>query len=180
MMFLPEKYFSATVYHVNSWGAIERSIQLAKCLRRLDADRFQIAWSVDGHSVENQMSIRNGRKQMLAPFEVAHRDLSKVQKALEAYYRDHGKYPLSSNNGLGWDGLHSKWGKSTREWISDLVPNYLDELPLDWRKSKSVNYQYLYRSNGKVFKMMDRRPPDCQLAKSIMPEFSDVSRNCWA
>ena len=60
------------------------------------------------------------------------------------------------------------------------MPKYLDELPRDWRNSKSPDYQYLYRSNGQVYKLMNRRPPDCELAKSILPEFADVSRDCWA
>ena len=179
-MFTPAKYFNDTAYHVNSWGAIDRSISLAQCLRRVKGERFQITPLVDTHTVENQLSIRNSRQKMLAPFEVARRDLGKVQNALEAYYKDNGHYPKSSKDGVGWDGLHSKWGESTKVWIKGLVPDYIDKLPQDWRKTKSINYQYLYRSNGKVFKMMDRRPPDCELAKSIVPEFSDVSRDCWA
>jgi len=128
-MFTPAKYFSDTVYHVNSWGAIDRSIGLAQCLKRVEGERFQIAPLVDTHTVENQLSIRMARQKMLAPFEVARRDLSKVQSALEAYYKDNGTYPKSSNDGRGWDGLYSKWGDSTKVWIKGLVPDYLDELP---------------------------------------------------
>ncbi len=178
--FMPVKYFSDTVYHANSWGAIDRSIKLAQCLKRLDGDRFQFARVVDQHTVKNQLSIRNMRQNMLAPFEVARRDLNKLVVGLENYYRDNGNYPVSSNNGRGWDGPRSKWGERTDLWIKGLVPKYVDALPRDWRNSKSVNYQYLYKSNGKVFKMMNRRPPDCELAKSIVPEFSDVARKCWA
>ncbi len=178
--FIPAKYFSDTVYHVNAWGAIERSINLAQCLKRIEGSVFQIANSVDQHSVENQLSIRSSRTKMLAPFEVALRDLNVVKGGLEAYYRDHGAYPKSSDDGKGWDGPRSKWGERTKVWIKDLVPDYIDALPVDWRNSNSVDYQYLYKSNGKVFKMMNRRPPDCQLAKTIVPKFSDVSRNCWA
>ena len=93
-MILPPRYFTDTVYHVNSWGALDRSIKLAQCLRKIDRDRFQFAAIVDNHTVDNQLAIRNRRDRVLAPFELVRREVAKVESALEAYYRDHGEYPV--------------------------------------------------------------------------------------
>ena len=120
------------------------------------------------------------RKQILAPFEVAQRDIRELQTALEAYHGQHGSYPKSSNDGRAWDGLYSKWGASTENWIDGLVPEFVSALPRDWRNSRKPDFQYLYRSNGRFYKIMNRRPPDCKLARLVMPEFVDPSRNCWA
>lgn len=176
-MFLPPEFFSDTVYHVNAWGAIERSIQLAKCLYQ---EHLGFSEVVLAHTVQNQLAIRKERTKLFAPFEVAREEILKLQGALASYKDEHGNYPKSSNDGLSWDGLYSKWGQSTENWINGLAPQYVSALPRDWRKSKSPNYQYLYRSNGRFYKIMNRRPPDCDLAKLIMPEFIDPSRNCWA
>ena len=176
-MFLPTEFFSDTVYHVNAWGALDRSIRLAKCLH---AENLGFPRSVLAHTVQSELPIRRTRKTMRAPFEVARQEIEELQTALHAYHKEHGAYPKSSNSGRNWDGLYSKWGQSTENWIDGLAPKYVSALPRDWRKSKSPDYQYLYRSNGRFYKIMNRRPPDCELARLIVPEFADPSRDCWA
>jgi hypothetical protein len=176
-MFLPPAFFSDTVYHVNAWGALDRSIRLAKCLHQ---ENIGFPDMVMTHTIESQLPIRRTRKSMRAPFEVAQEEIGQLQAALQTYRTEHGAYPMSSRKGRDWDGLYSKWGQSTENWIDGLAPKYVSALPRDWRRSKSPDYQYLYRSNGRFYKIMNRRPPDCELARLIMPGFVDPSRDCWA
>lgn len=176
-VFLPPEFFSDTVYHVNAWGAIDRSIRLAQCMHK---EKLGFDAAVMDHTVKGMLAIREARTKLRAPFEVAIDQIRLLQAALEDYHKEHGAYPKSSKDGKAWDGLYSKWGESTENWINGLAPQYVSTLPRDWRKSKRPDYQYLYRSNGRYYKIMNRRPPDCALAKLIMPEFIDPSRDCWA
>ena len=176
-MFLAPELFSDTMYHVNAWGAIDRSIRLAQCL---NGENLGFRAEVMAHTVQSQMSIREARSKLRAPFEVALGEIRALQTALEAYKAAHGEYPKSSNNGLAWDGLYSKWGQSTENWINGLAPQYVSTLPRDWRNSRKPDFQYLYRSTGRYYKIMNRRPPDCKLAKIVMPDFIDPTRDCWA
>lgn len=176
-MFLAPELFSDTVFHVNAWGAIERSIRLAQCLHR---EGLGFAPEVMAHTLSGTFPIRLTRDKLMAPFEVAAAEIRALQAALEDYKAEHGSYPKSSADGRAWDGLHSKWGQSTDQWIAGLAPHYVAHLPRDWRQSTKPDYQYLYRSNGRFYKIMNRRPPDCELARIIMPDFIDPSRDCWA
>ena len=80
----------------------------------------------------------------------------------------------------GFDGLHTAWGKSGKDWIKGLVPNYLESLPRDPRKNDNPKEQYLYRSNGKDYKLIAHSPGDCRVVKKTHPERVDPKRNCWA
>ena len=176
-MFIAPELFHDTVYHVNAWGALERSIRLAQCLR---GEGLGFSAEVAGHTMRNQLGIRFEREKLRAPFEVAMQEIEELEGGLKQYRAEHGAYPKSSNNGRDWDGFISRWGNSTANWINGLAPQYVSALPRDWRRSKRADYQYLYRSNGSVYKIMNRRPPDCELARTIVPEFIDPSRDCWA
>jgi hypothetical protein len=77
-------------------------------------------------------------------------DLTRINNALNSYFIEHGSYPKS----VGFDGLISKWGKSSETWIEGLVPKYLDKLPADPRGSIDPTKQYIYFSNGKDFKLI--------------------------
>lgn len=75
-------------------------------------------------------------------------DLREVQKALEMYYADHGKYP--STNGQ-WRGTEPKGGVSCYGNYGDnaipgLAPTYIPRIPRD--PKPSTNHCYLYRSDG--------------------------------
>lgn len=60
-------------------------------------------------------------------------DLEQVQRALEMYFNDHGKYPLSTQ--ITWGGIFSSDG-------TDAGTIYMKELP----KDPSGNPEYCYRS----------------------------------
>lgn len=77
-------------------------------------------------------------------------DLRKVQAALVAYHRDHGGYPVS----IGWDGFLSHMGDPSPIWIKGLVPQYLSKLPYSRRTAKDDWAMYVYRSDGRDYKLL--------------------------
>lgn len=84
-------------------------------------------------------------------------DLSQIQKALETYYNDVGKYPLnvfSSDYRIkGLDGNPVSWGGS---WAP-----YMSKLPADPSSSKN----YVYVSSGQtyyIYASLDRGGSDPQ------------------
>jgi len=103
-------------------------------------------------------------------------DLTQINAALEAYHKEHGAYPKSK----GFDGLYTTWGEASKEWIKDLVPKYINALPRDPRLNTNPKEQYLYRSNGKDFKLISHGAEDCKIVKSKQPELIDPKRDCWS
>lgn len=77
-------------------------------------------------------------------------DLTKIFNALNKYYIKYGNFPTS----IGWDGLYTHSGNASEDWIHGLVPEFLDALPRDPRLNSSPYTQYLYKSNGKDFKLI--------------------------
>ena len=63
-------------------------------------------------------------------------DLSQIQKALEAYYQDFGKYPESSNDKIVYNSSVLDWGSS---WTP-----YMDVLPKDPKQS----WTYVYATDN--------------------------------
>ena len=86
------------------------------------------------------------------------------------------KYPMSSNKGGGWDGLFTSWGKSGEKWIAGLVPEYIDSLPRDPRKNKQGHQQYIYKSNGKDYKLIAHGISDRDFVYSVDKSFMDPKR----
>lgn len=105
-------------------------------------------------------------------------DLVSLTIALEQYKIDHRSYPVSSNSGKGWDGLYTKYGESSENWIKGLTPNYIEVLPRDPRKNTSTSQQYLYRSNGANYKLLAFY--DCHEISNLYPEMIDPKRKCLA
>ena len=103
-------------------------------------------------------------------------DLNKLKSALEDYLKKNAAYPVSE----GFDGLYTKWGESSEEWIKGLAPKYIDKLPRDPRKSNNPSQQYLYKSDGKNYKLIANNPPDCERIKNEFPDSIDPQRDCWA
>jgi len=72
-------------------------------------------------------------------------DLSQIQKSLEGYYQDNGKYPLDNASSdyriKGLDGKVVNWGTSWQP--------YMDVLPKD--PSSSKNYVYHASSDGQAY-----------------------------
>ncbi|MCE5310929.1 MAG: polysaccharide pyruvyl transferase family protein [Acidobacteriales bacterium] len=105
------------------------------------------------------------------------KDLTAIRDALEAYWRIYHGYPKSSG---GWDGLYSKWGASTPEWIPGLVPEHLPCLPRDPRNHEVPDQQYLYRSDGRDYKLISHAPWDDEIVRQRHPDMMDPARPGWA
>ncbi len=78
-------------------------------------------------------------------------DLAQVQRALEAYFNDRGKYPSSSSDGkiMGCGSA----GTSVCDWgsyfgISETQPTYMQKLPVDPKTASGQTY--VYQSSGGV------------------------------
>ena len=99
--------------------------------------------------------------------------LDDLKKALGKYFSKNGHYPRS----VSYDGIKTKWGKSSKNWIPNLAPEFISELPRDPRMSDDGNVQYLYKSDGKDYKL---------LAHGIAPstkaelQLQDPRRPTWA
>jgi len=104
------------------------------------------------------------------------KDLEMIKMALENYYKDNHRFPVSK----GFDGLYSIWGYSEKDWIKGLVPKYLKFLPIDSRLNENSAEQYLYKSNGKDYKIISHHPRNCMGMKKLYPHFIDTKRDCWA
>ena len=100
--------------------------------------------------------------------------LRSLERALAKYHKDHGKYPPSSadraSGGSRWDGLHSRRGASRQDWIAGLAPKYIESLPRDPRLTDDPSKQYLYRSNGKEYRLIVTNPESYSLARRRNPE----------
>jgi hypothetical protein len=104
-------------------------------------------------------------------------DLESIRDALKEYYTRNQKFPRSE----GWDGVASNWGRSSDEWIVGLVPDYMAALPRDPRHTHDGSENYLYRSNGKDFKLLAHGVrSDCSWVQANKPELIDPVRDCWA
>jgi hypothetical protein len=104
------------------------------------------------------------------------RDLIAIRDALEAYHSKYGAYPKAET----FDGIHSCWGRSSPDWIPGLVPEFLPALPRDPRANDHCGEQYLYRSNGKNYKIITHEPDDCATISEMIPDMVDPARGCNA
>ncbi|GEM_PF-1395203 len=102
-------------------------------------------------------------------------DINNIKTALSRYYSDNGKYPISS----GWDGIHTNWGESKLDYISGLVPGYMNVLPIDPRESNDRALNYLYRSNGQEYKFLVHGAPPYDLGLVDQKQI-DPKRSTWA
>lgn len=176
---LDVKFFFDTQYHANKYGALIRSENLAACVKRiLGGESYQPMSYSRANMIVREQEIGYSRmiEKMSTLFTQRMQDLQSIKSALERYFADHGKYPVSE----GWDGLLTKWGKSGKDWIPGLAPNYLPELPRDPRMSKNAGAQYIYKSNGRSYKLIAHTPEDCDQVKRIHPELIDPKRVCRA
>ena len=102
--------------------------------------------------------------------------LTNIKNALDEYYKVNKKYPVSSGNGKGFDGVNRGKGKNGKHWIEGLVPEFLSSLPKDPRRSKNPGWQYIYRSNGKDFKLIANAVKDKTFVSFIDPSFIDPNK----
>jgi type II secretory pathway pseudopilin PulG len=99
-------------------------------------------------------------------------DLSQIQKSLETYYQDNGRYPVSTSNKITrLDGSTADWGT---QWQS-----YMSVLPKDPNSSK--NYVYLSSStDGQtyyIYANLDRGGNDQQACFSTGAACSSAVTN---
>lgn len=85
-------------------------------------------------------------------------DLKALKTTLESYKADNGSYP---STGSAWWGACSGYGSHTNDYIPNLVPTYIQNLPHDPRESASIPpcndstlMCYLYRSDGIDYKLL--------------------------
>ena len=69
-------------------------------------------------------------------------DLSEIQKALELYYQDHGRYPAADGS---LDQIRNANGENV-PWGTSFAP-YITELPKDTGSGKRYAYEYLNNSS---------------------------------
>jgi general secretion pathway protein G len=96
-------------------------------------------------------------------------DISQIQKALEAYYNDHGSYPEDSNYQI-YDPIVSK----VYGWGDPWTP-YIDKLPID--PSATKRYVYQASSDGQsysIYASLDRPAQDSQACNSDGSECSNA------
>lgn len=70
-------------------------------------------------------------------------DLAQVQRSLEAYYQDAGRYPQSLTNRVAPGGNALNWGTTWKP--------YIDVLPVDPDGNK--NYSYWSDSTGQTYRL---------------------------
>ena len=76
-------------------------------------------------------------------------DLQSLRGAIEAHRRERGSFPLASSwSGFGWPNA------AAGTWLPGLAPTYLPELPRDPRMTNIQNAQYVYKSDGRDFKLL--------------------------
>ena len=104
-------------------------------------------------------------------------DLAQIQRALEVYYNDHGRYPFSYQGSLSEDGT----SQGIIAWGSDFRP-YMDVLPIEQKTAK--NYAYWADSTGQsyvIFASLDRGSDDpqaCNEDETPCTRASDNSITC--
>ncbi|HIP13594.1 MAG TPA: hypothetical protein EYG73_12875 [Arcobacter sp.] len=172
---LERVYFFNTHYHPNKYGALIRSENLAECLNDvINGKNTKLSYD---EAIIKVKKLEDKYIDLVkkSNFYIRLKDLKEIKKALKLYYAKNGDYPKSK----GFDGFYTKWGQSGELWITGLVPLYLKSLPRDPRKSENKGEQYLYKSNGKDYKLIAHAPEDCKKVKKTNPNLID-KRDCWA
>lgn len=175
--YLPVNYYLDTDYHPNAWGSAFRAIQLSNCLRGALGMGAREAPAL---SNDRAFEIAKARREVVRArydFEKPVYDLVRITEALFEYKADRGAFPKSDN----WDGYVSDWGRSGGElWIDGLATDYIKALPRDRRQVLAPAQQYLYKSDGKDFKLISHDPVDCNMLSKIEPSLIDPKRSCNA
>lgn len=82
-------------------------------------------------------------------------DLSQIQRALESYYQDFGRYPQSLDNKIAPSGAAIEWGQSWQP--------YLDVVPIEPSRDRSYAYWVDEVSGGQAYRLyaaLDRAAKD--------------------
>ncbi len=105
--------------------------------------------------------------------------MRQLQNALEIYYNSNNAYPVTNNNWWGdntFGGNHGITGPNG--YIPGLAPTYIGALPLDPLNNTGYWNGYLYKSNGKSYKLLDHISPESY--PSSGEAFYDPVRPTWA
>lgn len=176
---MEDTFFFDTTSHPNKFGAIIRSENLATCINDLlnDKDkRISIEKALETTTILQNKYYLEVKKPSVNISKIRFHDLEKIKIALQYHYEDNGFYPVSK----GFDGIYTKWGHSDSEWIKGLAPKYIKYLPIDPKKTNDPSKQYLYKSDGKDYKLISHSPEDCDVVKKTSPEMMDPKRPTWA
>lgn len=171
-----EKFVFNGSYHPNKYGALIRSENLAYCINELIKNsNFSISYK-EALELTNKLELKYDGLVKKSNYIKRLEDLNYLKIALENYYKDNGNYPISQ----GFDGLYTKWGYSGNDWIKGLSPKYVNKLPIDPRNTNNPSFQYLYKSNGKDYKLISHSPEDCKGVEKLNNILIDPLRKCWA
>ena len=105
------------------------------------------------------------------------KDILLLKDALNKYFNENKSYPKSSG---GWDAVIANYGESKADWIPGLAPSYIKVLPADPRRSRDPGKQYMYKSDGKDFKLISHRPTGIEDIIKSHPDLVDPVRPSWA
>ena len=111
-------------------------------------------------------------------------ELRQLEIAIESYRRDNRRYP-SGCGGTGWSGhlgtgFECNCGEALQgnAYICNLVPNYIDEIPIDDRAPDDSIGGYMYTTNdsGSAFKLV--APVESgATAMTACPEYCDCDND---
>jgi hypothetical protein len=104
-------------------------------------------------------------------------DLDSLKTALERYHQNMGSYPGSADAGTSWNGVG--WKGAVEDWLPGLAPSFIPGLPADPRGSENPYNQYVYKSDGRDYKLLSLVPEDCDLIVRQRPSMSDPARNVY-
>ena len=164
----PPEAFYNTIYHLNAWGAAERALRLVDCMGIAQTELPDLQ---NKNSLWRYILAARLERDDPNPWEAHLYNLLVVADALEAYYEEHNEYPQSQL----WDGVGSRWGRSTENWIEGLAPEFIPALP-----STTTEVGYLYRSDGNEFKLIYHVGDIVEAVRAIAPEFVDPNREQFA
>jgi type II secretion system protein G len=106
--------------------------------------------------------------------------MKQLQVALEMYYDDNGGYPTTSGQ---WWGLSGNGGSravsGANAYIPGLTPQYISVLPADPSNNTAGWSGFLYRSNGREYKLLIHATAPESFPTAQQP-FYDPVRPTWA
>ena len=104
-------------------------------------------------------------------------DLRILRQAIDSFHNDNHSYPKTNSI---WLGIKTPFGKPTKDWIPGLVPKYIYQLPSDPRQVRTDIQQYMYKSDGKDFKLIAHFPVGIDDDIKKHPEMIDFTRPSWS
>ena len=105
---------------------------------------------IDGMKVINKKLLDRFEKTYSKLMSVRHKDIEKLNLAIEQYYAKYGHYPVT----MDFDGIYAPWIRPSKVWIQGLAPEFINKLPRDPRKNQHYLQQYLYKSDGDDYKLI--------------------------